>query len=482
MRLGDLTSGLDLSPDDAAIEITGLTSDSRSVKDGYLFAALSGRTTDGARFICDALAAGARAVLTAGNPPVPAGIAVVKAADPRRAFALAAARFFPRQPEIMVAVTGTSGKTSVAEFTRQIFKLTGHAAASIGTIGVTSPEGSDAGGLTTPDPVLLHRQLAALADTGVTHAAIEASSHGLDQRRLDGIRLRATAFTNLGRDHLDYHASVEHYFGAKLRLFTQLLPADGTAIVTPDEPYADRVMRAVGDRGAQLISVGRRGEHIRLAEAERSGFEQVVNLEFQGQATTFRFPLIGEFQLANALTAAGLALASGIARGDILEALPQLTGVPGRLQVIGPRDAGSLTVVDYAHKPDALRNVLAALRPYAVNRLIVVIGAGGDRDRGKRTLMGEAAQALADVVIITDDNPRSEDPAAIRKALLEGAPGGREIGDRRSAIRAGLDMLATGDVLCVAGKGHETGQVVGDVVQPFSDAREVRAWQAEAGL
>jgi UDP-N-acetylmuramoyl-L-alanyl-D-glutamate--2,6-diaminopimelate ligase len=388
--------------------------------------------------------------------------------------ALIAAKFYPRQPHTIAAVTGTSGKTSVAAFTRQIWTALGHRAASIGTIGMVSPRGETYGALTTPDPVALHRSLDALVGDGVTHLAIEASSHGLDQYRLDGLRLAAGAFTNITRDHLDYHESFEAYLAAKLRLFAALLEPGHAAIVDVDHEHADAVMAAAKARGLSIMSVGRNGTGIRLAESLSDGFSQRLRLEHGGKNFRLHLPLVGEFQVENALLAAGIAIATGSDPAAVLPALEYLKGAKGRLELVG-LSRGAPVFIDYAHKPDALAKALDALRPAVTGRLVVVFGAGGDRDRGKRPLMGAVAVAKADRVIVTDDNPRSEDAATIRAAIMTGARGAIEIGDRREAIRSAIAELRAGDVLLIAGKGHETGQIIGDRVVPFSDHEAVAA-------
>ncbi len=453
-----------------SIAVTGLTADSRRVTPGALFAALTGTKADGAAFIADAVEKGAVAILTSETADVPDDISipVLRAREPRRALALIAARFFERQPETIVAVTGTSGKTSVAEFTRQLFAAAGRRAASLGTIGVVKPDGATYGSLTTPDPVTLHETLAALAGEGVTHLAFEASSHGLDQYRLDGVRVSAAAFTNLGRDHLDYHPTTEAYLAAKLRLFEELLPIGAPAVVNADAPEADTVMQAARLRGHRIVSVGTAGETLRLAALDRDGFAQRMTLVYDGRTYEARLPLIGTYQVENALVALGLVLAMGEDPAVVIPALAGLKGVRGRLDIVGEKD-GALAVVDYAHKPEALEAALAGLRPFATGRLICVFGCGGDRDRGKRPIMGSIATSNADIVIVTDDNPRTEHPASIRAEILAAAPGAREIGDRAEAIRAAVGMLQPGDVVVVAGKGHETGQIVGQTVIPFSD-------------
>ncbi len=460
-------------PEDAGnLEITGLSADSRSVEPGFVFVAISGTKADGARFIADAVAKGVAAVVVGTDAQVgDVGVPVLRVQDPRRALALMAANFFVAQPATVVAVTGTSGKTSVADFTRQIFAALGHQAASLGTIGVVKPEGSLYGSLTTPDPLTLHKILAELAEEGVTHLAIEASSHGLDQHRLDGVRIKAAAFTNLGRDHLDYHPTIEAYLAAKLRLFSELLPEDGVAVVNADSKESAEVIAAAG--GRRVLTVGRAGEGLKLQRLVREGFAQRMSVGHEGRVYDVRLPLLGEYQASNALLAAGLAVATGESAGRVLPSLQNLHGVKGRLEIVGEVD-GALAVVDYAHKPEALAAVLTALRPFATGKLICVVGCGGDRDKGKRPLMGAIAVDKADVVIVTDDNPRTEKPEAIRAEILTGAKGAREIGDRAEAIRAGVAMLEPGDVLVVAGKGHETGQIVGDKVLPFSDHEELR--------
>jgi UDP-N-acetylmuramoyl-L-alanyl-D-glutamate--2,6-diaminopimelate ligase len=471
-----LPADADIAARDADIDVRGVTADSRSVKPGDVFVAIAGGKADGLRFIASAAAAGAVGVIAERSPdtPLPADVAFARVGNARRALALAAAKFYPRQPQTIAAVTGTSGKTSVAAFTRQIWTALGHRAASIGTIGVVSPRGETYGSLTTPDPVVLHQSIDQLAADGVTHLAIEASSHGLDQYRLDGLQIGAAAFTNLTRDHLDYHESLEAYLAAKLRLFQQLVAPGGAAIIDVDHKYADAVIAAAKARGLWIISVGRNGTSIRLVDARIDGFSQMLTVEHAGKNFQVRLPLVGEFQVENALIAAGIAVAT---RGDpaaVFASLAQLSGARGRLELVGEK-RGAPIFVDYAHKPDALAKALDALRPYASGRLMVVFGAGGDRDRGKRPLMGAVAIAKADRVVITDDNPRSEDAGAIRASIISGAPGAIEIGDRSAAIRAAIADLRGGDVLLVAGKGHETGQIIGDRIVPFSDHEAVAA-------
>jgi UDP-N-acetylmuramoyl-L-alanyl-D-glutamate--2,6-diaminopimelate ligase len=476
-------------PPDAVIEsgnpdldIGGVVADSRAVKPGDIFIAIEGGKADGLKFVASALGAGAAAILAQQVPktPLPAGVAFVRSHNARRALALIAAKFFARQPQTIGAVTGTSGKTSVAAFTRQIWTALGHSAASIGTVGVVSPRGETYGSLTTPDPVELHRSIDALAGEGVTHLAIEASSHGLDQYRLDGLRIAAAGFTNLSRDHLDYHPTIEAYLAAKLRLFEDLVAANGVAVVAVDHEHAAAVVAAAGKRGLRLLTVGRGGDGIRLLDATMDGFTQRLRLRCTGKEFHVRLPLVGEFQIENALVAAGLVIGTGGDPAAVFAALEHLVGAKGRLDLAGVNN-GAPIFIDYAHKPDALAKALEALRPAASGKLVVVFGAGGDRDRGKRPLMGEVAAAKADRVIVTDDNPRSEEPAAIRAAILAAAPGANEIGDRRAAIRAAIAELRAGDVLLIAGKGHETGQIIGDRTIPFSDHEAVAAALKELG-
>ena len=454
-----------------ATEVTGLAVDSRAVKPGDLFFALAGSKTDGARFVEAAIAAGAVAI-AGDHPQGDCAVPFVTTPNPRRALALAAARFYPHQPATIAAVTGTSGKTSVAAFTRQIWQRLGHESASIGTIGLVSPKRTIYGSLTTPDPIALHRQLDEIADDGVTHLAFEASSHGLDQYRLDGVRISAGGFTNLTRDHMDYHPDVAHYLAAKLRLFRDLVSDDGAAVISVDHDCSPQAIDAARARRLRIIAVGHKadgaGEGIRLVEAEIDGFAQKLTLEHRGRRHAVRLPLVGEFQIENALVAAGLAIGTGSDPTAVLATLEHLEGAKGRLERVAERN-GAPIFVDYAHKPDALAKALQALRPYAKRRLVVVFGAGGDRDAGKRPLMGAIAAENADDVIVTDDNPRSENPGTIRSAILSTAKGGKEIGDRADAIRTAIAGLQPGDALLIAGKGHETGQIVGDRTLPFSD-------------
>jgi UDP-N-acetylmuramoyl-L-alanyl-D-glutamate--2,6-diaminopimelate ligase len=478
MKLSELVR--DIVPFSAAggvdPEVAGLTMDSRKVAAGSVFVALAGAKTDGARFIADALKAGAVAIVTAEGVSVAAeGRPVLASAEPRRALALMAARFAGRQPETMVAVTGTAGKTSIVTFTREMFAKAGFAAASIGTVGIVAPGRATYGSLTTPDPVKLHQDLAQLAAEGVTHAAMEASSHGLDQFRLDGVKLTAGAFTNLSRDHLDYHADEEAYFAAKMRLFDDLLPADGVAVVDLDEPWGIRAAAHAMRRDLEVFSIGRSGSDLRLLDVTPDASGQVLDIDGVAGRRRVLLPLTGTFQASNALVAAGLAIAGGVAPSIAVDAMESLTGAAGRLDLVGRTPEGAPVFVDYAHKPGALETVLNAVRPATKGRVIVVFGCGGDRDPGKRPMMGEIATRLADVAIVTDDNPRTEEPATIRAAIMAAAPGAIEIGDRGAAIREAVQMLKAGDLLVIAGKGHETGQIVGQTVLPFSDHDVARA-------
>lgn len=475
MKLRDLAGILPVEGTASAdLEVTGISSDSRQVKPGAVFFALAGTKADGATYAADAARRGAAAIV-AGSAIAGLPVPVLAVDDPRLALALSAARYFGKQPETMVAVTGTSGKTSVAAFTRQIWEQAGYAAASIGTTGVVAPGRNDYGSLTTPDPVALHQLLKELADAGVTHASMEASSHGLDQRRLDGVKLAAGGFTNLGRDHMDYHPTVEDYHRAKLRLFDTLLPKGAPAVIFADDPWSAPTIQAAQAAGLDVLTVGRHGDFLKLKRVEHERHRQRAEVEAGGVLHEVDLPLAGDFQISNALVSAGLAISTGTPVAKALLALEKLKGAPGRLDLVGTTTNGAPVYVDYAHKPDALENVLASVRPFTTGRVIVVFGCGGDRDRGKRPIMGEIATRLADVVIVTDDNPRSEVPETIRAAILAAAPDAIEIGDRRQAIHEAVAMLHAGDTLIVAGKGHEEGQTIGTETLHFSDHEEVRA-------
>ena len=460
------------------LKITGLASDSRKVKPGYLFAALTGTKTDGARFVKDAVARGAVAVL--GAPAIAEdvaalGVRFIPDENPRAGLARYAAAFFASQPDIVAAVTGTKGKSSIVAFLREIWTALGKPAASLGTVGVIGPNGTKPLAHTTPDPVEIHELLARLKADGVDHLAIEASSHGLDQHRLDGVTIKGCGFTNITRDHMDYHPTFEDYLTAKLRLFSEVVADNGVAVINADADHADRFIAAAQARGLTLITVGRKGDTIHLDRREDRGASQALTLHYQGKIFYVELPQAGAFQASNALVAAGLAIGLGEDAAKVFAALEHLKGAPGRMEKVAFAKSGAPVYVDYAHTPDSLEKVLEALRPHTANRLHLVFGCGGDRDKGKRPLMGAAAVKLADDVIVTDDNPRTEDAATIRAEILAAAPGAREIGDRADAIRAAMADLKTGDVLIIAGKGHETGQYIKGEVFPFSDREQAIA-------
>lgn len=453
------------------VDVRGITADSRAVQPGFMFAALPGGKADGRAFIADAVARGAVAVLAPEGTLWPPGVPprpLLMDPAPRMRLAKIAAELAGRMPEQLVAVTGTNGKTSTVDFLRQIFEFSGRQAASLGTLGVIAKGVDPADSLTTPDPVTLANTLSMLAEKGVTHAALEASSHGIEQSRLDGLRFAAAGMTNLTRDHLDYHGSIEAYRAAKLRLFDKLLPAGAPAVAMADmEKETLHALRGIAvRRGLDLRLVGVAG-----VVALPAGQDVEVNIAGARQRVFLNLP--GRFQADNALLAAALAESVGVR--DALHLVPKLVGVRGRLECAAVLANGAAAYVDYAHTPAAIERVLTALRPHAAGRLVIVFGAGGDRDRGKRPLMGAAASQLADVVIVTDDNPRSESPAMIRSEILAAGPGAVEIGDRRAAIAAGLEMLGPDDVLVVAGKGHEQGQIIGSEIVPFDDAAVIRS-------
>jgi len=463
-------------------DIRGLTADSRAVERGFLFAALPGVKVHGKVFIGDAVKRGATAVLTDQAQDLPAlhreypGVSVIVDPNPRFRLAKMAARYYAPQPKTIAAVTGTNGKTSVAAFTRQIWQQAGRRAASVGTLGVVGPDFEQPGSLTTPDPVTLHRELQDLARQRIDHVALEASSHGLDQFRLDGLDVAAAAFTNLSRDHLDYHATMAAYLAAKARLFGELMPRGRVAVLNADVTEFESLARVCRSRAHTIYAYGTgvRTE-LRLLAARPSGAGQELDLKVLGRSYTIALPLVGRFQAMNALAALGLALATGVARDQAVQALTRLVGAPGRVEHVASHPNGAPIFVDYAHTPDALENILSALRPHCRGRLIVVFGAGGDRDAGKRPVMGEVTTRLADIVIVTDDNPRTETAAAIRQAIMAAAPGALEIGDRGEAIAQAVRMLQPDDLLVLAGKGHEQGQIVGTVTHPFNDAEIARA-------
>ncbi len=476
MRLGALLPNAGKAGDEI---VTGFALDHRKVAPGTIFGAFQGARVNGEDYIEAAIAAGAIAIVARPEARVE-GVLHVADANPRRAFAALAARYFAPFPATTVAITGTNGKTSTAELTRQLWQAAGHRAASIGTLGVTtgydnvSPR-DGTGGLTTPDVVTFLATMAGLAREGISHAAFEASSHGLDQYRTEGLPVTAAAFTNLSRDHLDYHGTMEAYFAAKTRLMSDVVDAGGHAVIWADDgDWSARMIAAARQRGLTLLTVGETGETLKLIKRTPTALGQDLVIEAGGQTHKIALPLIGAYQAANALVSAGLVIATG---GDIKQTLGNLarvSGVRGRLERAVITRSGAAIYVDYAHTPDAIIAACAALRPHVTGRLIIVFGAGGDRDAGKRPLMGEAAAAHADVVVVTDDNPRSENPAAIRASILSATPGGQEIADRRRAIAAAITMALAGDIVLIAGKGHEQGQTVGDRVLPFDDVTVAR--------
>jgi len=468
LSVTQLLEGSGARPKKGLGAVFGLNSDSRRIEPGDLFFALPGHNTHGNDFVAEAVRRGALAVITDMAPVGDPGVPVIVVKDVRAAYARAASRVYEPQPEITVAVTGTNGKTSVASFVRQIWTYAGIPGASIGTLGVDTATRHIDGSLTTPDSRTLHQSMRALKAQGIDHVALEASSHGLDQRRLDGLHFEAVAFTNLSRDHLDYHKDMDEYRNAKLRLFTDLLVDGGPAVVNVDDPEHEPFMFAALGGGSTLLTVGREGAYIEILSITTEGYGQRVEVRHIGEKTSFHLPLTGEFQVSNALVAAALAMSSGVDKAHAFDALSELVGAKGRLELVAEHN-GAAVFVDYSHKPVALESALASLRPYVKGKLRLVFGAGGDRDRGKRPMMGEVAQRMADDVIVTDDNPRTEEAASIRAAILATAPGAREIGDRRAAIVAAVSALQPGDVLLVAGKGHEDYQIVGTTKHHFSD-------------
>lgn len=469
----DILCGSQSAPASAnLIEIKGITADSREVRPGYLFAALMGTKTDGTRFLSDAVARGAAAIL-AGNdftmdPTI--NVPVVRCPNPRRRFALMAATFYKLQPKLAVAVTGTNGKTSVTTFLRQIWEAEGHDAASLGTTGIIHKGREEPLGYTTPDPVVLHANLARLANEGVTHLAFEASSHGLAQHRLDGMSMAAGGFTNITRDHLDYHRDFDDYFAAKMRLFGELLEPGQPAVIDVDSRGGEEAAEIARARGLRLFTVGRHGDTLRYVASARVGFEQFLTLIYDRYRYVVHVPLAGDFQVSNVLVAAGLALATGSSPEAVFTAVEKLKGAKGRLELVGYTFEDHAPIfIDYAHTPDALENALNTLRPYVTGKMHVVFGCGGDRDKGKRPQMGEIACRLAERVYVTDDNPRNEDPATIRSEILAAAPGALEISNRTEAVNCAIAALGPGDVLLIAGKGHETGQIIGNTVLHYSD-------------
>jgi UDP-N-acetylmuramoyl-L-alanyl-D-glutamate--2,6-diaminopimelate ligase len=463
----------DLADVDSDSQVTGFAIDHRKVAQGSVFGAFKGTVFNGEDFISQAVDRSAVAVVARPEAEV-SQVPHLADPEPRRLFAELAAKFYAPYPETVVAVTGTNGKTSTVEMTRQIWRMSGHRSASIGTLGVTTSDDQVKTGLTTPDIVTFLSNMAGLKRMGMTHVAYEASSHGLDQYRAEGVPLAAAAFTNFSRDHLDYHESMEAYFEAKMRLVERLLPADKPAVVWTDDPKSAQVIERARRAGHELLTVGRKGETIRLVEQAPSALGQTLMLEHDGKPYRLALPLIGAYQASNVLTAAGLVLATGGEWNTTFSAMQRVAPVRGRLERAVISRAGVPVYIDYAHTPDALEAAIAALRPHVEGRLITVFGAGGDRDQGKRPEMGAVATRMSDVVIVTDDNPRSEDPAAIRSAILAGAPGATEIAGRREAIAEAIRVARSGDIVLVAGKGHETGQIIGDRVLPFDDALVAR--------
>ncbi len=467
MKLGELV-GLPPEHPSANIEISGLSSDSRKTKAGDLFAALTGTLSDGRAFVDKAVQAGAAAILA--EPGLgDCGIPIIAVDNARDALSKAAARFYPRQPETIIAITGTNGKSSTVDFLRQIWTFAGRAAASVGTLGAIGPKGRIDLGFTTPDPISLHATLQGLADEGITHIAMESSSHALDQRRMHGVRLSAGGFSNLTQDHLDYHLTMEGYREAKLRLFTDLLKPGQPAVVNADAVEAQAFEDGAKAKGLDLKLVGWRGDYLKIVELWPKPASQRVDLRFDNKTYPVEIPLIGEFQALNAVMAAGFALSLGEAPDVVFEGLAALKTVKGRMEHIGGTAEGAHVFVDYAHTPDGLDVLLRAARPHAPGRIILVFGCGGDRDKGKRPLMGALGAKYGDIVIVTDDNPRTEDAATIRAEVLVGCPNALEIGDRGEAIQKGVELLEKGDCLLIAGKGHETGQLVNGTILPFSD-------------
>ena len=483
MRLGELLERAGL-PGTSDAGVTGFAIDHRKVAPGTVFGAFQGAAFNGEDFIPAAIAAGAVAVVARPQARVEGALHIADA-NPRRAFARLAAGFFAPYPSTIVAVTGTNGKTSTVEMTRQIWRMAGERAASIGTLGVTTPDGSVSTGLTTPDIVTFLANMAGLAREGVSHVAYEASSHGLAQYRNEGLTVSASAFTNFSRDHLDYHGTMEEYFAAKMRLFTEVV-APGSPAVIHDagdgSEWTAKAIAAAEAQGLKVLTVGEGGQFLRLVSREPGQLGQLLQIEHEGAVRKVNLPLIGAYQAANALVSAGLAMATDVAPSTVFDALTRLQPVRGRLERAAINAAGAPAYVDYAHTPDALEAAIAALRPHVApgGRLIVVFGAGGDRDVGKRPQMGEVAARAADIAIVTDDNPRSEDPAMIRAAILAGASGGalREIGDRRSAIAAAIGEARAQDIVLIAGKGHEQGQIFGSGetmrIEAFDDVEVAR--------
>ncbi len=466
MQLSQLTN----TPRD--MEITGITADSRQVKKGYLFAAIPGNKLDGSKFVEDAVMHGAIAIIAPKGTKLPEGsdAVLLEVENPRKELSRIASCFYELQPDVIAAVTGTSGKTSTVSFTQQLWNLFGISnSASLGTLGVVTNGVTRSGSLTTPDTVSLHAELADLAAVGITHLAMEASSHGLDQYRLDGVHVTVAGYTNLSRDHLDYHETIEKYFASKARLFSDVLERQGTAVLNADDEYCEKLQEICKKAGHRYLTYGEKGKDICLFKRMPKPLGQDITLEVMGNKYDLTLPLVGHFQVMNALCALGLVLAGDGDSQIITPLLAKLEGVPGRLQLVQGHPKGAAVYVDYAHKPAAVEAVLNTLRPHTEGRLITILGCGGNRDKGKRPIMGRIATGLSDLVIVTDDNPRYEDAASIRADILEGAHGATEIADRKEAIEWGISQLKKGDVLVIAGKGHEQGQIIGDIAEPFDD-------------
>ena len=460
-------------------QVVGLTCDSREVKPGFVFAALPGTVTDGRKFIESALEKGASAIVSTGDMDLP--VPYLASAEPRLAYAQMAAKLYAGQPKTLVAMTGTNGKSSTVEFLRQIWAYAGKQAACFGTLGVQAPKGYRPLTHTTPDAVALHKTLSELSSEGVTHAAMEASSHGLDQYRLDAVQITAAGFTNLTQDHFDYHADAEDYFLAKARLFAGLTPANAPVVINTNDEYGQRLVKMCEERGQDVMQVGWSGQDIRIDEVMPRAASQMITLVVKGERHKIELPLAGEFQVLNAISALGLAMVTGVEKGTALKALENLAGVAGRMERAGQTKDGAPIFVDFAHTEDGLDKLLRSVRPHTMGKIVVAFGCGGDRDPDKRPKMGKVAAKLADDVIVTDDNPRTEDAATVRKAVLKGCPDAAEIGDRAAAIREGIKRLAPQDCLVIAGKGHEQGQIVGTEVIPFSDVEQVKLALKELG-
>lgn len=474
--------GREITPD---VEVTNVSSDTRLIKAGSLFIAMQGNRVDGVNFIPDAVKQGAVAVLAPKGSVRPdsvgTDVAWIEDENPRQLLSQVAARFYKAQPENIAAVTGTNGKTSTVNFALQFWERLGMTGASLGTLGIRGKGVEVSGSMTTPDPVTLHAHLSDLASSKISHLALEASSHGLHQHRLDGVKIKAAGFTNLTRDHLDYHQTMDEYRTAKLRLFAEVLDSSGIAVVNADTPEAKQIAGICAERKITCWTYGLRGKEFCLIDREPTAYGQKLRLEIMGRKCSFTLPLVGSFQVMNVLCAAGLVAALDQNKiDDIIDVLPRIEGVPGRLQLVQGHKKGAAVYVDYAHTPDALENILTSLRPHTIGKLVCLFGCGGDRDRGKRPVMGQIAARLADTVIVTDDNPRSETPASIRKDVLTGAPEATEIDGRRAAIRHAINLLEEGDILVIAGKGHEQGQVFADRVDPFDDVTEAHSAMQEA--